>query len=1119
MKTKLSKALWLLVAFLALSVGNIWAQTSMITTVNGGIMYELCDDGTATAYRIESVPDDGKIIISATINRGQYTVTAIHSNFADCEERERVIAIEIPATVTNIYCEFSMFPNLTNFTVNGDNPSYSAQDGILFNKSKTKLIREIVPVTGTYEVPEGVVVIGEYAFYMNMNLTGVTLPSSLTTIEDGAFNHCPELSCVSFEPNSVVTIGKAAFYYCPNLTNLTLPNTLTTIGEDAFKDCSGLVSLSIPKSVTSIGEGAFSGCSALKEFTIDNENTHYFTQDGILFGKTDQGLSLMKAVFPIIGDYNNMPENVITIENKAFINCSDLTGITIPNSVTTIGYGAFWGCKGLVNLTIPNSVTTIGSYAFCDCERLESLTIPNSVTTIGDRTFGSCYGLKSLTIPNSVTTIGSYAFIYCIGLESLTIPNSVTTIGEGAFRGCSGLESLTIPNSVTTIGSGAFFDCSGLTSLAIPNSVTTIEGGAFYGCSGLTSLTIPNSVTTIGSNAFRGCSGLESLTIPNSVTTIGSGAFYGCSGLKNFTVDKENAYYCAQDGILFNKSMTELIIPTIMPTNGVYTIPNFVTTIGDEAFSQCTELTRIIIPNSVTKIGDRAFAGCYYLENLSIPNSVTYIGESAFNGCSNLTSVKIPFSVGFVGGYITEDGHLSERAFSDCENLREVNIDINFNIENFSAVFEGCPLETIHVRKKSDWTINGNENEYVYGFPSHLNVVEHPELLLNEISLKKEGYITAYTAYPFILPEGCQAGVITGRNGKSLLVNYMYQAGDIIPGETAVLIKGESSDNEYGTWKEIKYPDSYEGMKYASSANFLKGVLEDTEIIGTEALAHYSLSYDKDNANIGFYYAVDMGLGIPNVPANKCYLELPYVDGIPDYFLLDESDIITQPSSPENIIYAESTEGFAGKTTTISIRMKHATDVSGIQADIYLPDGFTVTGRKRGDDLKQMDDNDEFIYTFTSSLQSDGGCRITSYSRNAESMPDGDIEVAKIEVTIADNVVAGEYSMFVKNIVMAYNTTNITIDEVISTFVVNDYVVGDANDDGVIDITDVTAIQYYIHHGLSDGFNEKAADANEDGVVDITDITTLIYRIHNGTNEVRASRMAPQRVVIEEVGE
>lgn len=81
------------------------------------------------------------------------------------------------------------------------------------------------------------------------------------------------------------------------------------------------------------------------------------------------------------------------------------------------------------------------------------------------------------------------------------------------------------------------------------------------------------------------------------------------------------------------------------------------------------------------------------------------------------------------------------------------------------------------------------------------------------------------------------------------------------------------------------------------------------------------------------------------------------------------------------------------------------------------------------------------------------------------------------------------------------------------------YQVGDANGDGVIDITDVTAIQYYIHHGLSDGFNEKAADANEDGVVDITDITTLIYRIHNGTNKVRASRMMPQRIVIEDVWE
>ncbi|MCB6069913.1 leucine-rich repeat domain-containing protein [Flavobacterium psychrophilum] len=200
--------------------------------------------------------------------------------------------------------------------------------------------------------------------------------------------------------------------------------------------------------------------------------------------------------------------------------------------VTAIGESAFIQCNNLTSVTIPNSVTTIGDYVFADCPGLTSVTIPNSVITINRGAFGGCSSLTSVTIPNSVTTIRENAFADCSGLTSVTIPNSVTDIENGAFFSCSGLTSVTIPNSVTTIGDEAFADCSGLTSVTIPNSVTTIGDGSFAECSGLTSVTIPNSVTTIGDGSFAECSGLTSVTIPNSVTTIGDEAFAGCSSLR-----------------------------------------------------------------------------------------------------------------------------------------------------------------------------------------------------------------------------------------------------------------------------------------------------------------------------------------------------------------------------------------------------------------------------------------------------------------------------------------------------------------------------------------------------------------------------------------------------------
>ena len=380
---------------------------------------------------------------------------------------------------------FNGCTGLTSINVASGNNYYSDNNGVLFNKKKTELIR----------YPEG------------KSQTSYTIPDSVTSIGYYAFAGCTGLTSITI-PNSVTSIGNRAFCGCTGLTSITIPNSVTSIGNGAFYDCTGLTSITIPDSVTSIEDVAFDGCTGLTSITI--------------------------------------PNSVTSIGSYAFYGCTGLTSITIPNSVTSIGSYAFERCTGLTSITIPNSVTSIEDYAFRGCTGLTSITIPNSVTSIEDCAFSGCTGLTSINVASGNNYYSDNNGVlfnkkktelirYPEGKSqtSYTIPNSVTSIGRYAFYGCTGLTSITIPNSVTSIGGSAFWYFTGLTSITIPNSVTSIGRYAFYGCTGLTSITIPNSVTSIGYRAFNGCTGLTSITIPNSVTRIGDEAFWICTGLKD----------------------------------------------------------------------------------------------------------------------------------------------------------------------------------------------------------------------------------------------------------------------------------------------------------------------------------------------------------------------------------------------------------------------------------------------------------------------------------------------------------------------------------------------------------------------------------------------------------
>ena len=291
-------------------------------------------------------------------------------------------------------------------------------------------------------IPNSVTNIENRAFEGCSGLTSVTIPNSVTSIENRAFEGCSGLTSVTI-PNSVTSIEDNAFMGCSGLTSVTIGNSVTSIGYEAFYNCSSLTSITIPNSVTSIGSEAFRNCSGLTSITVENGNTVYDSRDNC-------NAIIETATNTLLYGCNitTIPNNVTSIGNTAFYNCSGLTSVTIPNSVTSIGYEAFYKCSGLTSIIIPNSVTSIENYAFLGCSGLTSVTIGTSVTSIGSYAFSNCSGLTSITIPNNVTDLrGGGIFEKCTGLKTVIIGSGrITRIPQRTFLDCSSLESITCLN-------------------------------------------------------------------------------------------------------------------------------------------------------------------------------------------------------------------------------------------------------------------------------------------------------------------------------------------------------------------------------------------------------------------------------------------------------------------------------------------------------------------------------------------------------------------------------------------------------------------------------------------------------------------------------------------------
>ncbi|MBQ8146447.1 MAG: leucine-rich repeat protein [Clostridia bacterium] len=352
------------------------------------------------------------------------------------------------------------------------------------------------------------------------------------------------------------------------------------------------------------------------EYALSEDGT-YYTLTGI--GTCTDS----KVVIP--GEYNGLP--VRMIGKNAFENCNTVRSVVIMQGITRIDDKAFWFCESLRSIEMSDSMAYIGNNAFQDCDGLASVTIGNGVKTIGEESFSDCLKLTSINIPSSVTSIGKKAFASCTNLASIEVDENNANYKsiDGSLYTKDGRELIqyaigktegefTLPSEVESICDYAFYNCLTLTNVKIPKSVKTIGENVFYGCAALV-ISCENSGRLSDCDwheywnlmEYNGSSGKVKCPVVwdynhndrandgNTYTVIDGVRYCIDDFFCNATVARQPAY------------LTEAEIPSYV----VYKKISYpVRVIDAEAFSSCSNLTRVVVPSSVRTVDGYAFLGC-----------------------------------------------------------------------------------------------------------------------------------------------------------------------------------------------------------------------------------------------------------------------------------------------------------------------------------------------------------------------------------------------------------------------------------------------------------------------------------------------------------------------------
>ena len=1028
------------------------------------------------------------------------------------------------------------------------------------------------------DVQSGVTRIGGNAFNGCTALSSVTISNSVTVVGSWAFCDCKSLTSITI-PEGVINIRDNVFRNCTSLTSVSLPESLKTLGGHAFLGCRSLASITIPDGITFLDRIAFQECSSLTTFTYNKAENALTKVNGVYQIGTAEDLcnfailstaanSDISAQLTADIDYtgytfpgSNVGEHFQHIGLNGYRGMFDGNGHTItvninnPDSWQVAALFRELGKGGVIkNLRVAGHVESVSKFSAGIVSNLKSGKVSHCVSDVdiishidGDCTDGGIAGIATYDGEESIVE-------YCVVAGSFQGSNAHHRggiIGIGS-HGIS--DNITIDNCLFLANVDGLDVTESGTFIRQPTDKTTINNCYYLNVLGTvsTGTQITTDQLTSGELCFllngdqsnidwtQNLTGDAVDSYPLPFSTHAQVYAYGntysnndLSPIITFADANVKALCVANWNTNGDGELSEAEAAAVADLGEVFrgntTITSFnelqyftsLTTIGDNAFRECTALTSVTIPEGVQHIGywafcesgltsitlpegitnfcNAVFAGCRSLTSVEWPSDMTEIADYTFYQCSSLTSIHIPDGVTTIGHSAFRESGLESIAFpnsvtnigsyvfDDCNNLTTVTMPasvITFDENDGNAFGDTNNIEAVYISDLTAWlntSFPQANNPLRSGAKLYLNNVEVKDLVIPEGT-------TAILKAAF---EGCESltsvsipNSVTSINGWAFAKCNNLTSATIPESVTSI---GDHLFAYCSSLSSVTIPSSVTTID--SNAFMSCGSLTD----------FWCYAEDIPSTGNDLFLNTDIASATLHVPAAslEAYSTTAPWSGFGTIVAIEEE-------VGSNAIACADITAYSGHKVELPIMLTNDADLTvvGISFTLTLPEGVTVAKDEYGDPLYSLEStrlNPKRFNVYTNQY-ADGSWGFRISTNNTTAVLNGtEGEFMTITLDIADGMEEGDYNVcLMENKLSVRNSDNNIASKVISDSVskltINNVVMGDVNGDGEVDLSDAIMVTYYSLHVAPANFIEAVADVNGDGEIDLSDAITIIYK-------------------------